>query len=305
LGAGATESPRIAVAVINHNTMSELRTCLLSVAAENPVQVIVVDTGSNDGSVAMVSREFPAVELIVTSNGGYGAGANAALERVRMPHVLLLNSDTSVHPGALAVLDAYLERNPRVAVAGPSLIDSGGRAQQTAYAFPTPGRIFIRETGLHYLLRPRQADADSARAEWVLGAALALRTKAVQEVGGFDESYFMYNEELDLCLRFRRAGWEVHYVPMATVMHLGGASTKKKRAAMAAQYVRSTMLLYENHMPRAKLTELRLVLGLTLSARLVRDHVLAAVSVPRSRRQEFTERIDAWKGSLAALRERT
>jgi N-acetylglucosaminyl-diphospho-decaprenol L-rhamnosyltransferase len=301
---GATESPRIAVVVINHNTMSELRTCLLSVAAEKPAQVIVVDTGSNDGSVAMVSREFPSVELIVTSNRGYGAGANAALERVRMPHMLLLNSDTSVHPGSLAVLDAYLERNPRVAVAGPSLVDSRGRPQETAYAFPTPGRIFIRETGLHHLLRPRPADAGSARAEWVLGAALALRTKAVHEIGGFDESYFMYNEELDLCLRVRRAGWEVHYVPTATVTHLGGSSTKKERAAMAAQYVRSTLRLYGNHMPPAKLTELRLVLGVTLSARLVRDHVLAAFSAPRSRRQEFSEQIDAWKRSLAALRER-
>ena len=292
--------PPVAVAIVNHDTQVELEVCLESVAAEAPAQTLVVDTGSADGSAEMVKREFPNVELITTSNRGYGAGANVALARVQTPYMLLLNADTVVEPGTLESISAYLHRHPTVAVAGPLVVDSDGQTQWTAGAFPTPGQILLRETGLHHLRRLRRKQPRAGSAEWVLGAALALRRDAVQAVGGFDESYFMYNEELDLCLRLRHAGWEIHYAPVATVMHRGASSTTKQRAAMAAEYVHSTMLLYRRHLSRIELAELRLVLALAMLARLVRDHMLIASASP-ARRRELVERIDAWKLSLMVV----
>lgn len=291
----------IAVAVVNHNTQVELQACLRSAAAERPAQTIVVDTSSTDGSAAMVRREFPNVELVEIPNRGYGAGANAALECVVTPYVLLVNSDTLLQAGSLPALADYLDRNPGVAVAGPRIVDPQGRLDLSAHSFPTPRQVFFRESGLQRLLRSFLRPPRPGPSEWLLGAALALRCSAAREVEGFDESYFMYNEEVDLCVRLRRAGWEVHYAPVATVVHIGAVSTDQRRAVMAAQGVQSSMLLYRRYLSRVKLVQLRLILGLALGARLIRDHLLLVVTRSEERRRELFERVDVWKHALAAV----
>ncbi len=292
----------IAVAVVNHNTCGYLRQCLVSVLAEEPVEAIVVDMGSTDESAEMVRRDFPAVRLHVVANTGYGAGANVALTAAQAEYVLVLNADTRLQRGALAALVDYLAEHPQVAVVGPRVVSEAGAVEHTGRRFQTPLELLLQESGLHMLVDARRGHRSPQRVDWVLGAALALRRDAVLSVGGFDESYFMYGEEVDLCLRLRQAGWETHYAPVATVFHVGGASTSQRRPEMAAQYVRSTILLYRRHRGRWETGLARIVLALALAARLIRDSIRLLIRRRQAQRQDLVERIEAWRRGLGAVR---
>ena len=293
---------RMAIVVVNHNTREHLRRCLASLVADTPAQTVVVDTGSSDGSADLVRYEFPAVELVETDNRGYGAGANAGLARSRSRYTLLLNADTRPWPGARLALASYLDEHPRAAVAGPLIVDEHGDVEPTARKFPTPLEILLQESGLHRVLRRKVRNGAPQEVDWVLGAALALRRDALAGVGGFDESYFMYNEEVDLCLRLRRAGWEVHYAPAATVVHFGGASTSLQRAAMVQQYVRSTAALYRRHFSRTEQAQLKAILGAALTARSVRERARLLITFDRARRRAVRSELEAWRSARAALR---
>jgi len=292
----------MAIVVVNHNTREHLRRCLASLVADTPAQTVVVDTGSSDGSADLVRYEFPAVELVETDNRGYGAGANAGLARSRSRYTLLLNADTRPCPGAPLALASYLDEHPRAAVAGPLIVDEHGHVEPTARKFPTPLEILLQESGLHRVLRRKVRNAAPQEVDWVLGAALALRRDALADVGGFDESYFMYNEEVDLCLRLRRAGWEVHYAPAATVVHFGGASTSLQRAAMVQQYVRSTAALYRQHFSRTEQALLTAILGAALTARSVRERARLLITFDRARRRAVRSELEAWRSAREALR---
>jgi N-acetylglucosaminyl-diphospho-decaprenol L-rhamnosyltransferase len=292
---------KTAAVVVNHNTREQLLQCLAALRDET-AQTIVVDTGSADGSADRVRREFSAVELIETENRGYGAGANAGLRSVRFPTVLLLNADTRPARGASAALAAYLDRHPRVAVAGPRIVDERGRPQPTARRFPTPGEILLQESGLHRLRPSGHRVGEARRVDWVLGAALALRRDAVSEVGCFDETYFMYNEEIDLCLRLQRAGWETHYAPVTTVGHVGGASTPKRRAATADQYVRSTLALYRRHFSPRQESQVTAVLAAALAARRGRERIRLLLTADPTRRAALQSDLEAWRAAGIALR---
>ena len=294
--------PQIDAVVVNHNTREHLRRCLAAILADTPAQTIVVDTQSQDGSAALVRRTFPAVEVLEQENRGYGAAANAGLERVRAPHALVLNADTRPARGALAALAAYLEEHPRAAVAGPLVVDEDGRPEATARRFPTPLEVLLQESGLRKLLPKASAKRGPRSVDWVLGAAVAVRRDAVLAIGGFDETYFMYNEEVDLCLRLRQAGWEVHYAPVATVVHVGAASTSQERAAMAAEYVRSTAALYRRHFSRSEQAQLRGILVTALAARSARDWIRLILTMDPTRRRILQAELAAWRSARAALR---
>jgi N-acetylglucosaminyl-diphospho-decaprenol L-rhamnosyltransferase len=295
----------VAVAVVNHNTRDLLRRCLESVVREGPDDLIVVDTASTDGSPELVRREFPAIRLYEVENRGYGAGANVALAATESDLVLVLNADTRLQPGALAALAEYVASHPRAAIAGPRLVSEAGTAEHNARRFPTPLELFLQESGLHRLFMRRQGNGGTVRqVDWVLGAALAVRRDAVASVGGFDESYFMYTEEVDLCLRLRRAGWEIHYAPVATVIHTGGASTSQRRAEMTAQYVRSTAMLYRRHRSRSDYAQFVAIFAAALTARSLRDRARLLLTLDRNRRETLRTQLRAWRAAGAALRGR-
>jgi GT2 family glycosyltransferase len=232
----------IAVAIVNWNTRELLRACLQAVSAEQPAELVVADAGSRDGSIDMVCREFPAATLaVIPENPGYGAAANRALARCTAEYVLLLNSDTEVAPGTLGVLREYLDRHERAAVVGPRLVHPDGTLQESCFGFPRPLRPLTRaKAGSLPHDRPGPVP-------WVLGAALAIRRAAFEAVGGFDEAYHMYFEEVDLSYRLRQAGWETHFTPEAQVMHVGGASTRQRRTEMLLRTRLSSLEFYRRH----------------------------------------------------------
>ena len=260
----AAAGPDIAAVVISYNTRDLLRDCLASLAAEPVASVTVVDNGSSDGSPEMVRAEFPSVRLIVDpSNPGFGAAANRGIRCSSERYVLLLNADTRVMPGAFENLVRYLDEHPRAAIAGPRILHPDGRLQPSCFPFLGTAQFEIERSFLgpmlarvpllrrRYLLQHSDHDRPR-RVPWVLGAALAIRREAFEEVGGFDESYFLYAEEIDLCYRLRAARWQVHFAPVADVVHVGGASTSQNPVRARLQNTASTLQFCRTHYSPAR-----------------------------------------------------
>jgi GT2 family glycosyltransferase len=298
-----------AVAIINYNTCEHLRACLNSILPESPSEMIVVDNASTDGSAEMVQAEFPQVSLYANkTNCGYGAAANQAITSCTAKYVLLLNSDTRLQAGALQALSIYLDQHPRAAIVGPRLENPDGSLQASCFPFPTVLNTFLWEDTfgwmIHYvpILRDNYfrtwPHTQPQVVPWVLGAALAIRREPFEAVDGFDESFFMYSEEVDLCYRLYAAGWEVHFSPTATVMHLGGASTKQHQADMALQRFASHMQFGQRHYSKIHFAALVVVMKSIALARLIGDSTSLSITQEVYKRRKIAEDIAVWRRLL-------
>jgi N-acetylglucosaminyl-diphospho-decaprenol L-rhamnosyltransferase len=299
---------KMAVAVVNYNTCAHLEACLETAVAEHPVQTIVVDNASTDGSPEMVAEDFPQVELVTAPNEGFGAGANIALQHAGAPYVLLLNSDTRLHPGTLDALAGYLDAHPHVGMVGPRLVNPDGSLQKSIYPAPSPVAELMRWTSLaavarHIpsLRRKYFVDCPHDRAEpvgWVVGAALAIRKEAFDAVGGFDTSFFMYSEEVDLAYSMEEAGWEVHFTPVATVTHFGGASTQAYRADMLARLYASMHHFYRKHYSPRRQRQLRAIITYFMVRNLLRDRWRLLRSNCPTQCEQLAQDVAAWRAVL-------
>jgi N-acetylglucosaminyl-diphospho-decaprenol L-rhamnosyltransferase len=296
----------VAAVVVNHNTRDHLRACLASLPRTLPA--VVVDNASTDGSAEMVRAEFPDVLLLADgTNPGYGAAANRGVRACGAEYVLVLNSDTRVEPDAPEVLRAYLDAHPRAGLAGPGLLNPDGSPQASCFPFPGTLRWLLENepvaplAGRLPVLRERLLCAnpprEAAAVPWVLGAALAVRRSAFEDVGGFDEAYFMYFEEVDLCRRLADAGWETHFVPGARVAHVGAASTSQVRASMAVQHFRSTLRFYRTHCRGPRLAFWVGTMRAKMLFRLVRDGAASRLARP-ARRGALREDAAAWRRAI-------
>ncbi len=223
--------------VVNWNVRDLLRTCLTSLDLEDS-EIIVVDNASSDGSVEMLQAEFPEVRVIANpENRGFGAANNQALALASGRYVLFLNPDTEVRPGAIQRLLAFIDQRPQVGCVGPRLLNADGSVQPSRRSFPRLATFLVESTMLQRYLaglgsvkrfyRQQHSDDEPQPVDWLVGACLLVRRSVLDEVGGFDERFFMYSEEMDLCYRLRQAGYEVWYVPEAEVVHLEGASSRQ------------------------------------------------------------------------------
>jgi N-acetylglucosaminyl-diphospho-decaprenol L-rhamnosyltransferase len=238
----------ISVVLVSFRTPQFLRDCLMQLSSEPAVaQVIVVDNASGDDSAALVEREFPDVELVRNSkNVGFARAVNQALPHCRGELVLLLNPDTVLDQGAIDELVRQLNAQPRIAAVGPAIRHSSGRLRVlSAGRQPTVWRMLTHATLLSRLSRglpfleglnliagvhdDRQRDV-----EWLTGACFLVRRNALDAVGGLSERWFMYAEDLELCLRLRRAGWRLAHVPSAQVVHHMGASADRTKPPSTA-----------------------------------------------------------------------
>ena len=304
-----TGSQRMAVAIVNYNTCDHLRACLSSLALEAPGEVVVLDNASADGSAEMVKAVFPEFKLVVNAvNSGFGAAANRAVQNCEPDYVLLLNSDTLLKPGAVQALSLYLDQHTQAAIVGPRILNPDGSLQVSCYHFPSPLYAFLRATTMGSLLRyipilregylPNWSHDRSRRVPWVLGAALAIRRKAFEEVGGFDESFFMYSEEVDLCYRLKTAGWQVHFTPAAEIVHVGGASTVQIKTDMEIQKYSSTTLFYRRHYSSWRIFLLRLIVSYSLLRNLIRDKTRLSMVRRPEQHARVAEDISMWKRIL-------
>ena len=293
------------IVIVSYNSRELLRACLASIESEGCDQVTVVDNTSSDGSDELVMREFPWVQLIKNKkNDGYGAAANLAIASCSSEYILLLNSDTLLQPGTLQALCEYLDQHPQVAIVGPSLVNPDRTSQASCFPFPTPLQIIRKETSLSKIWPDDLSNGSPCFAQgvpWVLGAALAIRRSAFESVGEFDRSFFMYYEEVDLCYRLNKAGWQTHFMPGAPVTHIGAASTKQYRAAMAQQFYKSLCYFYQQHYSRRERFQLKLVLTYLMFRNIIRDTFQLAQRSHPSKANDVTADLHVWRSVLSKV----
>jgi GT2 family glycosyltransferase len=271
-------------------------------AARIETRTIVVDNGSNDGTLDAVRERFPWAEVVaLPRNRGFAAGSNAGIARARGGrHVALLNNDTIVLPDALEACVRHLDENPEVGAVGPLLVHPDGRPQRTVHGYPTLlGEIV--PAGVLETLAPRRhpshrrGDTEPFEVEAVRGACLVIRREALDQTGPLAEDYFFFLEETDWLYRMRRAGWRVAHLPSARIVHVQGATSKKRLPLETRiEYHRSLYRFFRTHHgpgQASAVVALRLAkLGLALVA-------LAplALALPRER-QRWRERaaLVAW-----------
>ena len=227
----ADADARAACVVVTYDALPWIEQCLESVAG---VDTVVVDNGSGDGTVDVVRERFPAVRVIESENRGLSAGWNTGIRATASEHVLLLNADAWLLDGALSALVAAADRHPRAAAIGPRLENTDGTLQRSVRGYPTAWRLATEYLYLRKLApRSRALNAfygagfDHARereVEWLMGACLLVRRAVFDEVGPFDERYFLFSEEVDWMRRAADRGWSVVFTPDARCVHVGGAA---------------------------------------------------------------------------------
>lgn len=236
--------------VVNYNAGDSLASCVDSLVADGVADVLVVDNASSDRSAERLAGEGrPGVRVVwAGENLGFGGAVNRGAAETEAPYLLVSNPDLVVEPGATAALVGRLERDSDLAVCGPMLLETDGTVYPSGRDFPrlgdAIGHAFVGLVwgGNRWTKRYRHLGDDQHRsreADWVSGACFVVRHDAFDSVGGFDERYFMYVEDVDLCWRLRRAGWRVWYEPAASVVHEQGRSTALHPYRMLTAHHRS------------------------------------------------------------------
>jgi GT2 family glycosyltransferase len=268
--------PDVSVIIVNHNTVDLLSACLASLFAGEPtlpMEVIVVDNGSTDGSVEMVRRDFQAVHLILNAtNEGFARPNNAAMRVGTGRHFFLLNSDTEMIPGALTELVRFLDAHPEAGACGPKLVYPDGRLQYSIKGFPTLWTHFCDMTFLDKIF-PRwplfgrgemryYAYERSGEVDHVMAAAFLVRREVVDDIGLLDERFSIYYNDMDWCYRMVRRGWKVFYVATAQVIHHHGMTSAKinRNFAYFEELYSNIMLFYQKHYGRLSVVGYRLLL---------------------------------------------
>jgi len=268
-------TPLVAVIVVNYNTGDHLAHCLGSLVREMAAlswEAIVVDNGSVDGSERCVSSYGPRAKLVSAgTNLGFGRAVNLGVARTQAEKLLLLNPDGELRPNAVETLIGELERFPTCAVIGPRIVNDDGSVQGSARGDPTLMTGLFGRSSLLTRLFPHSraarrnvvrsdapkdivsgfsrtsAEGQSIEVDWVSGACMLVRRDAFEMCGGFDEGYFLYWEDADLCRRLRRRGYTVRYAPRAEVRHtVGGSSQTARRLAIRA-FHRSAFRYYSTY----------------------------------------------------------
>ena len=286
--------PNLAIIIVSYNTSDLLRACLRSVYAAlgglaGGTQVWVVDNASSDGSPDMVRTDFPETQVLAQKeNRGFAAANNVALSELgfmtraghQPEHILFLNPDTEVGNDALAQMANVLGGKSRAGVVGASLVYPDGSFQHSAFRFPTlwqiwfdffpwPARCLDSQLNGRYPRILYQA-AQPFAIDHPLGAAMMTRAEVIRQVGFMDEGYFMYAEEIDWCMRVKRANWDVYCVPTARIVHHVGASTRQFREDMFVALWRSRFRLFDRHYGTAFNLAARLLVRLGLRAEMRR-----------------------------------
>jgi N-acetylglucosaminyl-diphospho-decaprenol L-rhamnosyltransferase len=251
----------LSIVIVSWNVKELLAACLASVCRSlqgTEYEVLVVDNASFDGSQEMVRERFPHVRLMSNAdNRGFAAANNQALAETHGRYVVLLNPDTELRDDALGVLSPFMDGMPAAGMAGPRLVYGDGSFQHSAFGFPSLAQAFFDFFPVHHRLLESRLNGRYPRSRYLsghpfaidhpLGACMMVRREAIEQVGHMDEQFFMYCEEVDWAMRFKRAGWGVYCVPAAEVVHHAGQSTHQLPDEMFVALWRSRFRLFAKH----------------------------------------------------------
>lgn len=276
---------KLSIVIVTYNSAAYIGACLASIErhlAGTEKEICVVDNGSKDDTRDLLARDYPRVKVLVNArNLGFAAGVNLGIHHTTGRYVLWLNPDSELLDGGIQKVMEDLERDNRNGIAGLKIIDPGGTLQLSARAFPSYEtalfnrysfltRFFPKNPWSRKYLKTDWDHAEPSQVDWVSGAALLHKRKVWNEIGGVDEDFFMYCEDVDFCLRARQKGTRTIYHPGAKVMHRIGGSSRFARKRMIIAHHRSMWLFYKKHFKRNFIKDwlvgagvcLRCVLGL-------------------------------------------
>jgi N-acetylglucosaminyl-diphospho-decaprenol L-rhamnosyltransferase len=310
----------LSIIIVNWNVRDLLLRCLQSIVAQarpNPdewtwrigvwsLEIIVVDNASTDGSTGMVRSDFPRIQLIQNEeNRGFTAANNQGLAVSQGRFLMLLNPDTEVAEDTLTRMLQYMDTHPQVGVLGPQLLYADGSQQSSRRRFPTFATALVESTVVqewwsdnHILQRYYMTDTpdDAVQpVDWVVGACLLVRREAYEQVGELDEGFFMYSEEMDWCRRYKSSGWEIVYLPTATVIHHEGKSSEQVVPARHIYFQSSKVRYFRKHHGSFQAEILRWFLLATYVYQLVRETAKWAIGHKRPLR---AERVRAYRQVL-------
>jgi len=280
------QTPLVSVIIVNWNTYAELRLCLEALRGQQviPLEIIVVDNNSSNGSARNLPHEFPSVRLIANrENLGFAEGCNQGLRISQGHYMLLLNPDTVPNPDAIKAMVRFLETNQSAGAVGCQLVLPDGTAQITYSALPNFRTYLV----LHSLLSPmirkmrriarvvrqglgiRKRMAGPREVGWLMGACMMVRRKMVDQVGLLDSEFFMYCEDTDWCKRMHDHGWQIFYLPSASIAHLHQRSSRQRKFATLVQLYTSLRRYYLKHKSGNALLVLTVLVTVDMISRLV------------------------------------
>jgi len=252
----------VSILILNYNTCRLTMDCLRSVydsETNYSYEIILIDNNSHDNSVETISKEFPDVLLIANSeNVGFAKGNNQGMEVASGRYVLLLNSDTVVRKDTLETMVAFMDSRLDLGASGCKVILPDGSLDKACKrGFPTPSASFYYAFGFSKLFpdRPRfngyqlgYLDPDDEYpVDCLVGAFMLLRRETIEQVGGLDETFFMYGEDLDWCFRIKEAGWGIYYYPQTSIVHLKGGSARRRPFKIVYEFHRAMILFHRKH----------------------------------------------------------
>jgi len=276
------QPPDLSIIIVSWNVRDLLVRCIeaarnAKMMGDLKAEIIVVDNASTDGS-ADAARSFPGVRVIENQrNLGYGRANNIGFRAAQGKHLLVLNPDALPLPGSLSTLVQFARTQPKAGIIAPRLLNPDGSTQESAFRFPTllmaaidlfplpailPGRIrqWLTQSRLNGRYPHQAKSSRPFRIGHPLGACMLINKAAYDQLGGFDDNLFMYSEEVDLALRYTRAGWQCWQVPQARVVHLGGQSTRQLPDRMFVELWRSRLYICRKHYKRVAQIALALLL---------------------------------------------
>jgi N-acetylglucosaminyl-diphospho-decaprenol L-rhamnosyltransferase len=262
--------------VVTYNAMPHLERCLEGL---DGIDTVLVDHGSTDGTLALARERFPQIEVVEQENRGLAAGWNRGMGETTAPFVLVVNSDAWLVEAAAERLVAFARERERAGFVAPRLLNPDGTLQPSVRAFPTPWRLATEYLFLRKLAPGSQAlnafygagfrHDEPREIDFAKAAAFVLRRAAFDEVGPFDEQFFLFSEETDWCYRARAAGWRSYFYPGAEVVHVGGASWRRESATLFREQVKGHLRFLAKHRGRRATARARRVLLAGLRLRSV------------------------------------
>lgn len=250
------------IIIVNYNTRQLTLDCLASVYASQTsykYEVIVIDNASHDGSVEAIREVYPDVQLIANQNNtGFAVANNQGMEVAKGRYILLLNSDTVVQPDTLHTMIYFMDRHPEMGASGCKVILPDGSLDKACKrGFPTPTASFYYAFGISRLFPDRTkfnqyqlghlSPDDEYPVDCLVGAFMLVRRETIDQVGGLDETFFMYGEDIDWCYRIKEAGWGIFYYPRTYIVHYKGGSARRKPLKITYEFHRAMWVFHRKH----------------------------------------------------------